>query len=173
MLRKLLHDPPPPAPANVPQLSRFGDKLMPARELILAPQEQAQCAQCHRRIDPIGFALQNFDAAGQWRDEEYTEFFTFWKAIKKKEVFPIDPSGRLPAGPEFTGFYGLRDAVAQHEEDFVRGLIEHLIEYALGRPSSFSDSELIESVLKKSKSKGMTLRAVIHALVESREFLTK
>jgi hypothetical protein len=173
VLRKLLHDPPPPAPANVPQLSRFGDKLMPARELLLAHQEQAQCAQCHRRIDPIGFAMQNFDAAGLWRDEEYAEFFTFWKAIKKKEVFPIDPSGRLPAGPEFTGFFGLRDAVAEHEEDFVRGLIEHLIEYALGRPCGFSDAELVDTILKRAKSKGMTLREVIHALVESRDFLSK
>ena len=173
VLRKLLHEPPPPAPANVPQLSRFGDKLMPARELLLAHQEQAQCAQCHRRIDPIGFAMQNFDAAGLWRDEEYAEFFTFWKAIKKKEVFPIDPSGRLPAGPEFTGFFGLRDAVAEHEEDFVRGLIEHLIEYALGRPCGFSDAELVDTILKRSKSKSMTLREVIHALVESPEFLSK
>jgi hypothetical protein len=173
VLRKLLHDPPPPAPANVPQLSRFGDKLMPARELILAHQEQPQCAQCHRRIDPIGYAMQNFDAAGLWREEEYTEFFTFWKAIQKKQVFPIDPSGRLPGGPEFNDFHGLRDAVAAHEEDFVRGLIEQLIEYALGRPCGFSDSELVETILKKAKSKEMTLRSVIHALVESNEFKSK
>lgn len=173
VLRKLLHDPPPPAPANVPQLSRFGDKLMPARELLLAHQEQAQCAQCHRRIDPIGFAMQNFDAAGQWRDEEYAEFFTFWKSIQKKQLFPIDPAGRLPDGREFADFFGLRDAVAEHEEDFVRGLIEHLIEYALGRPCGFSDAELVETILKRTQSKGMTLRAAIHALVESPEFLSK
>jgi hypothetical protein len=173
VMRKLLNDPPPPAPANVPQLSRFGDKLMPARELLLAHQEQPQCAQCHRHIDPIGFALQNFDAAGLWREEEYNEFFTFWKAIQKKEVFPIDPSGRLPSGVEFSGFFGLRDAVATNEEAFVRGLIEHLIEFALGRPGGFSDQALVERLLQKARANEMTLRSIIHGIVESREFQSK
>lgn len=173
VLRKLLNDPPPPAPANVPQLSRFGAKLMPARELLTAHQEQPQCAQCHRRIDPIGFALQNFDAAGLWREQEYTEFFKFWKVIEKKQLFPIDPSGRLPSGKTFDDFYGLRDAVAAHEEDFVRGLIARLVEYGLGRPGGFSDEELVEDILKKAKAKGMTLRAILHAIVESKEFRSK
>jgi hypothetical protein len=173
VLRKLLHDPPPPAPANVPQLSRFGDKLMPANKLLQAHMEEPQCKQCHQRIDPIGYALQNFDAAGLWREEEYTEFFKQWGSIEKKQVFPLFASGHLPNGPEFEGFYGLRDAVAQHEEDFVRGMVEHLVEYALGRPCGFSDAELVENLVKRAKSKGMTLRSIIHALVLSREFRTK
>ncbi len=173
VLRKLLNDPPPPAPANVPQLSRFGDKLLPARELLEAHQEQPQCAQCHRRIDPIGFALQNFDAAGLWREEEYTEFFKGWQVILKKQVFPINATGRLPGGGEFSGFHALRDAVAEHEQAFARGLIEHLLEYALGRPAGFSDADLVEEILKKTQSKGMMLRAMIHGVVMSREFRTK
>ena len=63
--------------------------------------------------------------------------------------------------------------MAAREEGFTRGLIEHLISYALGRPCGFSDVELVEGTLKKAKSKGMTLRAIIHALVESREFQSK
>lgn len=173
VLRKLLHDPPPPAPPNVPMLSRFAGKLMPARELMLAHQEQPQCAQCHRRIDPIGFALEHFDAAGNWRQEEYTDYYTFWKAIQKKATFPIDARGQLPDGTKFDGFEALRDAVAAHEEDFARGLTESLIEYALGRPCGFSDQELVESVLKKTKSKHYTPRAIIQAIVASQEFRTK
>jgi hypothetical protein len=174
VLRKLLNDPPPPAPANVPQLTRFGEKLMPARELLNAHQEQPQCAQCHRRIDPIGFALQNFDAGGLWRDQEYAEYYgSTWKAVKKKELFPIEAEGRLPNGLAFNGFHGLRDAVAEQKEAFVRGLIESLIEYALGRPCGFSDHQLVETLLKRSKEKGLTFRSIIHALVESREFCTK
>lgn len=173
VLRKLLNDPPPPAPANVPQLSRFGSKLLSARELLTAHQEQPQCAQCHRRIDPLGHALQNFDAGGLWREVEYTEFFQNWKAIQSKQVFPIDASGQLPNGPQFTGFFGLRDAIATREQEFARGLIEHLISYALGRPCGFSDQGMVESILNKARSKGMTLRAIIHALVESPEFQSK
>ena len=70
VLRKLLNDPPPPAPANVPQLSRLKGKLLPARQLLEAHMEQAQCAQCHKSIDPIGYGLENLYAAGLWRNTE-------------------------------------------------------------------------------------------------------
>ena len=173
VLRKLLHDPPPPAPANVPMLSRFAGKLMPARELMTAHQEQPQCAQCHRKIDPIGYALEHFDAAGKWRDEEYADYYTFWKAILKEARFPIDARGRLPDGTEFDGFEGLRDAVAKHESDFARGFTEHLLEYALGRPISFSDEELIATILHTTKPKGYTVRSIIHEIVRSKEFQSK
>lgn len=173
VLRKLLHDPPPPAPANIPVLSRFAGKLMPARELMTAHQEQPQCAQCHRKIDPIGFALEHFDAAGNWRNEEYTDYYTFWKAIQKKATFPIDARGQLPDGTKFDGFEELRDAVALQEERFVRGLTENLIEYALGRPCGFSDQELVETILQKARRQEFTLRSLIQAIVSSKEFDSK
>ena len=173
VLRKLLHDPPPPAPANVPMLSRFAGTLMPARELMTAHQEQPQCAQCHRKIDPIGYALEHFDATGRWRDEEYTDFYTNWKVIKKKATFPIDARGQLPDGTPFDGFEGLRDAVAKHETDFARGFTEHLLEYALGRPISFSDEELVATILHTTKTQGHTPRAIIHGIVTSDDFQSK
>ena len=70
VLRHLLNDPPPPPPANVPMLSRLDDKVLAVRELQKAHQEAPQCAQCHRKIDPIGYGLENFTAAGLWRDHE-------------------------------------------------------------------------------------------------------
>lgn len=173
VLRKLLHDPPPPAPANVPQLSRFAGTLMPARQLMTSHQEQPQCAQCHRRIDPIGYGLEHFDAAGRWRDKEYAEIAPHPKAVKKVEFFPIDATGRLPDGTAFDGFDGLRDAVARHDEAFARGLIEHLIEYALGRPCGFSDEDLVAGILAASKDRDHTPRALIQALVASPEFHSK
>lgn len=173
VLRTLLHDPPPPAPANVPMLTRFAGTLMPARELMTAHQEQPQCAQCHRKIDPIGYALEHFDATGRWRDEEYTDFYTNWKVIKKKATFPIDARGRLPDGTTFDGFVGLRDAVAAHEDDFARGFTEHLLEFALGRPISFSDEELVTTILHKAKAQGYTPRAIIHGIVTSDDFQSK
>ncbi len=66
VLRKLLNDPPPPAPANVPQLTRLEDKLLTTRERLSMHQEEPQCASCHRKIDPIGFGLENFDDLPEW-----------------------------------------------------------------------------------------------------------
>ncbi|MCX7414365.1 MAG: DUF1592 domain-containing protein [Planctomycetia bacterium] len=173
VLQKLLHDPPPPAPANVPQLSRFAGTLMPARKLMTSHQEQPQCAQCHRRIDPIGYGLEHFDAAGRWREQEYTDISGHPKAVKKKEFFPIDATGQLPDGTAFDGFEGLRDAVAGHEADFARGMVEHLVEYALGRPCGFSDEELVETILDAAKPSRYTPRALIQAIVASKEFESK
>jgi hypothetical protein len=96
VLRKLLHDPPPPAPKNVPQLSRLEGQLLTARERIIAHQEQPQCAQCHRKIDPIGFGLENFNAAGKWRTEDSCE-----KRGVGKKTWPIDPGGAFHKGPSF------------------------------------------------------------------------
>lgn len=172
VLRKLLHKPPPPAPANVPQLSRHAGQLLSARDLLTAHMEEPQCFQCHRKIDPIGFGLEHFDAVGKWREVEYTEIAVNNRVRKSKE-HPIDATGQLPDGTKFNGFFELRDAVADQEEAFARGLIEHLIEYALGRPFGFTDAELADSLLVRSRDTGLTLRAVIHGIVLSEAFRSK
>lgn len=172
VMRKLLHNPPPPAPANVPQLSRHAGKLLSAREMLEAHMEEAQCAQCHRKIDPIGFGLENFDAVGKWRDAEYTEIARNNNVSKSKE-HPIDSSGTLPDGTKFSGFYELRDAIAQQEAAFARGFVEHLIEYALGRPYGFSDAQLADQILEQGKKAGGSPGHYIHALVMRPVFRTK
>lgn len=172
VLRKLLNDPPPPAPANVPQLSRHAGKLLSARELLTAHMEEPQCSQCHRRIDPIGFGLEHFDAAGRWREKEYTENAS-GNIVRKSKEHPIDDTGTLPDGTEFEGFFELRRAVARHDRAFARGLTENLIAYGLGRAYGFCDEALCEAVLTKAESSRFSLRALIHALVDSREFQSK
>ena len=173
ILRKLLNDPPPPAPANVPQLSRFSKKLMPARELMNVHMEQPQCAQCHRRIDPLGFGLENFNAVGQWREEEYTEIPVLNAYAREWKMFPIDATGSLPDGSRFKGFFELRDAIAKHEDAFAKGLVEHLVEFSLGRPCGFSDEDLVHRILDGAKAQQYTPRVLIQALVGSREFRLK
>ena len=103
-----------PAPANVPQLSRHDGKLLSARELLTAHMEQPQCYQCHRKIDPIGFGLEHFNAVGQWREMETTEIAVNNRVRKSKE-HPIDTTGQLPDGTEFNGFDELRDAIAERD----------------------------------------------------------
>jgi hypothetical protein len=172
VLRKILNRPPPPAPPNVPMLSRFSEVLLPARDLMIAHQEQPQCTVCHRKMDPIGFGLEHFDAAGQWREQELAEL-TQRKRVIKKEYFSIDTHGTLPNGKSFAGFEELRDAIAEHERDFARVFVEHLFEYALGRGLSFTDEDAITRILARSESTHFTPRAVIQALVAGSEFHSK
>jgi len=171
VLRHLLNDPPPPAPPNVPQLSRLDGEPLGARKLQRAHQEEPQCAQCHQKIDPVGYGLENFNAAGLWRDKEKV---TTGKRRRKQTIeFTIDPSGRLPNGREFHNYLDFRDAVSEYADDFARGLTESLIAYGLGRPYGFTDQDLADEILSKAKPREYDLNVFIHALVQSSAFQTK
>lgn len=173
VMRTLLDDPPPPAPANVPQLSRLQGKLLSPRELQNAHMEEAQCAQCHRKIDPIGFGLENFDAAGKWRETMVLQQAGKKKRAKQKKIIAIDAHGQVPSGAAFEDFAGLRNSIANESSAFERGFTEALIEYALGRPYGFSDESLRERILKRARSKDGEMREFVHALVQSKPFRTK
>ena len=110
VLRKLLNDPPPPAPANVPQITRLAGKVLTTRERLFGHQEDAQCASCHRKIDPIGFGLENFDAVGQWRSEDsYQVMDENGKPVKgASKTWTIDPTATLYKGPSFHSYSELR-----------------------------------------------------------------
>ena len=165
VLRKLLNDPPPPAPPNVPQISRLEGKLLTTRERLLAHQEEPQCASCHRKIDPIGFGLENFNAVGYWRTaDSYVK-----PGIGSKE-WTIDAAGAFHNGPSFRSYFELRDLIAAREEDFARGFSEALIEYALGRPYCFSDEDLARRIVAQAKAKNFSLREFFQAIVASPEF---
>ena len=171
VLRYLLNDPPPPAPPNVPQLSRLADKPLTARERVLAHQEEPQCASCHRKIDPIGFGLENFTAAGKWRTQNIQLVKNGRKTTRRD--YDIDPSGKFYKGPEFAGFFELRDRISEKENDFARGFTEHLIGYGLGRPFGFTDEDLAVGILASAKKEEFSLIEFIHALVQSKAFATK
>ena len=163
VLRHILDDPPPPAPPNVPQLSRLADKPLTKREKLAAHMEEAQCASCHRKIDPIGFGLENFDAAGKWRLIEG----------KGRREHKIDPSGAFHKGPAFADYFELRDLIAGREADFARGFTEHLIEYALGRSFGFTDEDLAKDIVNSAKTKRYAITGFIRALVQSEAFRKK
>ena len=163
VLRYLLNDPPPPAPPNVPQLSRLADKPLTARERVLAHQEEPQCASCHRKIDPIGFGLENFTAAGKWRTEDK----------HGKKTYDIDPSGKFHKGPAFADYFEMRDLIAEREDDFARGFTEHLIGYGLGRPFGFTDEDLATRIIGSARKEEFSVIEFIHALVQSKAFSTK
>jgi len=165
VLRKLWNDPPPPAPPNVPELKRIATG-MTARERLRLHQEEPQCAQCHRKIDPVGFGLENFDATGQWRTEDRQP------GVPARNA-GIDPAGAFHRGPAFKDFYELRSVVAAEPRRFARGFTTALIAYALGRPFSFVDEELAESMVEGAAASNYVVRDFIHRLVASKAFHTK
>jgi hypothetical protein len=175
VLRKLLHDAPPPAPANIPALTRLAGQALDTRERLRAHQEDPQCANCHRKIDPIGFGLENFDAAGQWRttDSIMALGITGKPDPKTKKTWTIEAAAELHKGPAFKDYFGLRDIIASKPDAFARSYSEALIEYALGRPIGFRDQPLIDSMVKQGASKDYAMRAFIHSLIASPEFQTK
>lgn len=165
VLRKLLNDPPPPAPPNVPQISRLEGKLLTTRERLQAHQEEPQCASCHRKIDPIGFGLENFNAVGAWRTVDSYEK----PGIGRKE-WSVEPAGAFHNGPAFKSYFELRDLIAARETDFAKGFSEALIEYALGRPYCFSDEDLAQKMVADARANHFSISAFIQTLVASPAF---
>lgn len=175
VLRKLLHDPPPPAPANVPAITRLAGKVLTTHERLLAHQEDPQCASCHRKIDPIGFGLENFDAVGQWRNEDsYMAMNAAGKPDPKtKKTWVIEAAAQFHKGPKFEDYFGMRDVIASRSDAFAKGFSEAIIKYALGRPIGFRDEPLVNAMVKQAAKKDFAVREFIHALVSSEEFHTK
>jgi hypothetical protein len=161
VLERLLGDPPPPPPPNagdippgVPGLDRAT-----VRERLQIHREQPQCAHCHNKIDPLGFALENFDGSGQWRDREAAR--------------PIDARARLPGGGEFVGIGGLQDELLKRQDQFFHCLAEKLYTYALGREVGYADEPTIRSAVQHMKQNRYTLRSLIHHIVSSEAFRSK
>ncbi len=175
VLRKLLHDPPPPAPPNVPQITRLNGQPLTTRERLLAHQEEPQCASCHRVIDPIGFGLENFNAAGKWRTEDSFQAVDAngRPAKNGRKTWTIDPAAAFHKGPAFKDYFELRDLIAAKPENIARGITESLIQYALGRSFGFTDEELATDIVQRAQKKDFAMREFVHALVASKAFHTK
>jgi len=167
VLRKLMNNPPPPAPPNIPQLSRLENKVVSTKELVFLHQEKAQCAQCHRKIDPIGFGLENFNAVGKWRTMD-----------DRKGVPPtkrmIDPTGKIHAGAEFKNFLELRNIISStYQNNFAHSFTENLAAYALGRHIGFTDQNWVEALVAKAKKQNYPLATIIEELITSDVFRKK
>jgi hypothetical protein len=159
VLDNLLGTPPPPPPPNVPTLEGQdnGGKKLTLREKMEIHRTNAVCASCHARMDPIGFALENFDAIGRWRDED--------------SGVPIDASGKLPDGSQFNGPQELSELMAtKYEEDFVSTAVEKLLTYALGRGLEHYDRPVIRAIMRETADNDYRMGDLIAKVVESTPF---
>jgi len=180
-LRHILDRPPPPPPLEVPELnpSEGSNKGKTFKQLLKQHQEDTRCAVCHKNIDPVGFAFQNFDISGRWRDLEYETYARgeldgriSWKGAGKSR--PVDTIGRLPRGEEFKTFAEFKQLLVKgYTDDLVKGLLKNVMIYATGRKPDVDDLREIAAIMKEHKTKDYPLRDLIQAVVRSRAFLER
>jgi len=152
VLENLLGYSPPPPPPDVPEIESDIRGAKTIREQLALHRSVETCADCHRKIDPLGFALENFDATGGWR-RQYENSLT------------IDASGTLPNGDRFETVPQFRSLIAKRSDVFTRCLTEKLMTYALGRELDPRDRPVIDSILEQLEEKGGGLRDLIEAIV--------
>ena len=168
LLENILGAPPPPPPPDVPSLPSVGAAGVAEtmRERLAQHRTNAICASCHNTIDPLGFALESYDAIGRFRttDGGGTPFDT---------TIPIDPSGTLVDGTEVRGLHGLRDVVLNRQDLFIQTIAEKLLTYALGRTLDGSDMPVIRQIVRKTPSDTLTWSSLISGIVKSPPFLMR
>jgi mono/diheme cytochrome c family protein len=159
VLENLLASPPPPPPPNVPALKTEGaqpGQTLPMREAMTQHRANPACASCHALMDPIGFAMENFDAVGKWRDRD--------------SGHRIDASGVLPGGAKFDGMAGLKGALLAQPERFVSAVAEKLLMYALGRNLQYYDAASVREIVREAARSHYMFSSLVSGVVQSAPF---
>ena len=159
LLEHLLGTPPPPPPPNVPPLaeSQEGKKVPTSvRDRMEQHRRNPTCAACHAKMDPLGFALENFDGVGQWRDHDGES--------------PVDASGVLPDGSKFKGPAEFRRALLRRPEAFVTTVASKLLTYALGRGAEYYDMPTVRRIVRDSARDDYRWSSLILGIVKSMPF---
>jgi hypothetical protein len=159
ILETLLGAPPPPPPPDIPDLKPHGKdgRLLSMREQLEEHRANATCAACHARMDPLGFALENYDGVGKWRSKDAGK--------------PLDVSAKLPDGTVFEGPAGLKKILlTRSREQFVDTVAEKLLVYALGRGIEYYDLPAVRSIAREAEKDDCRISAVITAIVKSAPF---
>ncbi len=159
VLDQILGTPPPPPPPDIPRLENAAEAIGHAatlREQLAAHLTEPGCAACHRRMDPIGLAMENFDAIGRWREAD--------------EIGPIDASGTLPDGRRFTGPAELKEILLAQQALFTDNLTRKLLTYALGRGTEPFDRPTVRRITDHAAAHGDSVRSLIEGIVLSDAF---
>jgi mono/diheme cytochrome c family protein len=159
VLDNLLASPPPPPPPDVPSLATEDAKdgaPLTLREAMIRHRANPVCAACHAKMDPIGFALEHFDAVGRWRDED--------------AGMPIDSRSELPDGRVIDGPEGVQAFLTSRPELFVSALTEKLLMYALGRNVQYYDAPAVRAVVREAAARNYEFSAIVEGIVASVPF---
>jgi mono/diheme cytochrome c family protein len=157
VMEVMMGSPPPAPPPNVPTLEEtkgeVAGKLLTVRERMEEHRKNPQCTSCHRVIDPLGLALENFDVTGKYRI--------------KDAGMPVDPSGTLYDGMQMSGPEGLRAALLKHQDAFLLSFTEHLLTYALGRRIDHHDMWAVRRIIRDAEKKNLKISAFIQGVAAS------
>jgi len=160
IMQVLFGTPPPPPPPNVPLLEEtkgsVGSRVLSVRERMEEHRANPACASCHRMIDPLGLALENYDPTGKWR-------------IKDNGV-PVDAAGVMYDGTPIDGPAGLRSAVLKHSDMFVRTFTENLMTYAIGRRVEYYDMPTVRAIVRDAAKSDNRISAFVLGVVNSPAF---
>src|SRR5262249_35581525 len=161
LLDNLIGSPPAPPPPDIPPLEDAtkgkGDRTFTLRETLALHRENALCSSCHNRMDPLGLALDNFNALGMWRDQERGQ--------------AIDATGTLLSGESFTNVVELkRILIENHATDFYRTLTEKLLTYALGRGLEYYDTQTVDNIVGQLEKSGGKPSVLLAGIIESAAF---
>ena len=158
ILESILGTPPPPPPADVPSLDKQASAGTPksVREMLTQHRENPACASCHSRIDPLGFALENYDFIGRWRDQDAGK--------------PIDNRGELPDGTSVAGPQSLKEALLDRKDLFVRNLTAKMLGYALGRGLTLQDACTVDRIVAELKENDYRAQKLIELIILSPPF---
>jgi mono/diheme cytochrome c family protein len=160
ILERILGTPPAAPPPDVEAFPETveGEKAKTVRERMEAHRANPSCYSCHVVMDPLGFALENFDAIGQWR------------SIDRYAGSPIDAGGQLVDGTKVNSPAALRQALAANQEQFAQALTEKLLMYALGRTVEYHDMPLVRRIVRDAASNGYRFSSIVKGIVESAQF---
>ena len=161
IMENIMGSPPPAPPPNVPALKdqAQGGKILSIRELMEEHRKNPPCSTCHKVMDPLGFALENFNGIGEYRTKDASG--------------PIDASGQLADGSKIDGIIGLRTALLKHPDYFVNTLTEKLLTYALGRPLEYFDMPVVRKIVTDSSHNDYRFSSLIVGIVQSTPFEMK
>jgi hypothetical protein len=157
LLENVLNSPPPPPPADVPALNEASVGVAQSLRVQME-QHRADplCASCHTKMDPLGFALENYDATGKWRTED--------------GKFPIDASGTFPNGKTFADPAGMKALLRDNLPEFTRSLAEKMLTYSLGRGVESYDRAAVRDLEQQTAADNYRLQSLILAIAKSAPF---
>jgi hypothetical protein len=154
----ILNDPPPPPPNDVPPLNEDdGPKNLTIREKFAEHRKNPDCAGCHTKLDPLGFALENFDITGRWRD-------------KYKNGRNVDSTGTLLRKYKYGGIVEFKESLIKEKRRFAKAFTRHLLRFALSKELAPADTLTVDAIVKRTEKEDFKLKSLIREVILSQSF---